>query len=97
MLVEHIVWSPPAPTVAAGYIVTTIASFTAGHGPAGSFVVRVRVTVPAVMSAALGVYVVFRFEALAKLPLPEVVHTDEAALPPLVPVRVTTGEDEQTS
>ena len=51
----HIDWSGPALTVAAGNIVTVIASLAAGQGPAGSLVVSVRVTAPAVISAALGV------------------------------------------
>ncbi len=48
-------------------------------------VVRVSVTVPAVISAALGVYVVERLVGLAKVPDPEVVHVTEVAEPPLVP------------
>jgi hypothetical protein len=36
-------------------MVIIIASLAAGQGPAGSFVVKVRVTVPAIISAALGV------------------------------------------
>jgi hypothetical protein len=52
------------------------------------FVVNVRVTVPAVISAALGVYTAFNVVALgAKVPLPP----DQVALvapPPLTPARV---------
>ena len=55
MLPEQIVASTPALTVAIGFMVKTIASLTDGHGPAGSLVVMVNVTVPAVMSAADGV------------------------------------------
>jgi hypothetical protein len=55
MLPEHIVASAPALTVAAGLIFNTIASETAGQGPAGLFVVMVSVTDPAVISAADGV------------------------------------------
>ena len=55
MLPEQIVASTPALTVAAGLIVSIIASFTAGQMPAGSFVVNVNVTAPKVMSAADGV------------------------------------------
>jgi hypothetical protein len=82
----------PAFTVGAALIVTVIASLTGVQGPAGLPVVRVRVLVPAVMSAALGVYVVFRDVALAKVPVPLLVQITEGALPPIVPVRVTTGE-----
>ena len=38
----------------------TIKSLAAGQGPAGSSVVKVRVTEPAVISAGVGVYVAFR-------------------------------------
>jgi hypothetical protein len=69
-------------------IVRTRKSDTAGQGPAGLFVVIVSVTVPAVMSAALGAYVVERLEALPKVPVPDVVHVVEIAEPPLVPVIV---------
>ena len=54
-LLAHTVWSAPAFTVATGLIVITIASFTAPHGPAGSSVVSVKVTLPAVISPAVGV------------------------------------------
>jgi hypothetical protein len=40
-------------------MVITITSDAAGHGPAGSFVVIVSVTVPALYSATLGVYTGF--------------------------------------
>ena len=45
----------PATTVGAGLMVNVIVAVTAGQGPAGSFVVIVRVTVPAAISAADGV------------------------------------------
>jgi hypothetical protein len=45
----------PAPTVAMALMVSTISSTAAGQGPAGSLVVMVSVTVPAVMSAGDGV------------------------------------------
>src|SRR5687767_3872091 len=51
-LPAHIVESGPAVTVAAGLIVITTSSVNVEHGP---LVVNVRVTVPAVTSAALGV------------------------------------------
>ena len=46
--------SAPANAVAAGLIVSTILSLTAGQGPTGSLVVNVIVTVPAAISAAEG-------------------------------------------
>jgi hypothetical protein len=76
-------------------MVTTIASLTARQGPAGSLVVNVSVTIPAVLSAALGVYVVFRAVALAKAPVPDVVQVDDVAPPPLVPVSETVAVFEQ--
>jgi len=48
------------------------------------------------MSAALGVYVVTGFDAFAKVPVPEVVQLAQLAPPPNVPVRLATGDDEQT-
>ena len=55
MLPEQIVASTLALAVAAALMVRIMASLTAGHGPAGSLVVMVRVTVVAAMSAAEGV------------------------------------------
>ena len=49
------VWFEPALTVAAGSMVITISSLTAGHGPVGSSVVSVRVTTPPEISPAVGV------------------------------------------
>ena len=56
----------------------------------------VRLTVPAVLSAALIVYVVVRLVGLAKVPEPEVVQVDEVAEPDRVPVTVITLVVEQT-
>ena len=67
----------------------TIRSETAGQGPVGSFVVKVKVTVPAVMSAADGVYTAFTKEALLKVPVPLVVQVLLVADPPRVPAKVT--------
>ena len=75
----------PALTVATGLMVNSIASLTAVQVPAGSSVVIVNVTNPAVISAAEGVYVAATKIALSNVPVPEVVHVDEVALPPLVP------------
>ena len=80
--------STPALTVAAGFMVSTIASFTAGQGPAGSLVVSVKVTVPAVISAAEGVYTAFTKVALLNVPVPEVVQVEDVAPPPRTPDKV---------
>jgi hypothetical protein len=45
----------PALTVETGLMVSNIASLTAGQVPGGSLVVSVKVTLPAVISAADGV------------------------------------------
>ena len=47
--------SGPAVVTAAGLMVITIVSEVASQGPAGLALVKVRVTDPAVISAALGV------------------------------------------
>jgi hypothetical protein len=52
---EQMVAAAPAEAVAAGSIVSSIASDTEPQGPAGSSVVMVNVTDPAVISAADGV------------------------------------------
>ena len=61
-------------------------SDTAGQGPPGLFVVTIRLTVPAVISAALGVYVVERLVVLPKVPVPVEVHVTDEADPPMVAV-----------
>ena len=67
-------------------------SVTVPQGPAGSFVVRVSVTVPAVISAAFGVYTAFSAAALGlKVPVPPLQVPEEAA-PPTEPASVTFGE-----
>ena len=77
--------------VAAGLIVIVTWSLTGPHGPAGSFVVSVRVTVPAVISAALGVYTALRVVMPgANVPLPPL-HVPEVAAPPTTPANVTFG------
>jgi hypothetical protein len=80
--------SAPALAVAAGLIVSNIASVTAGHGPAGSFVFIVSVTEPAVISAADGVYVAVADVELLNVPDPELVHVSDVAPPPIDPPNV---------
>jgi hypothetical protein len=72
-------------------IVITTVETAAEHGPApsASFDVNVRVTVPAVLSAALGVYTALRvFLFGLKLPVPPV-HDPVVAAPPTEPLRCT--------
>ena len=54
-LLAQTVWLGPALTVAAGLMVMVMEELTAGHGPAGSSVVKVTVAVPAEISPAVGV------------------------------------------
>src|SRR5436190_2451604 len=61
-------------------------SFTAPHGPAGSFVVSVSVTLPAAMSAPEGVYVALSAETLGlNTPPAPPLHVAPVALPPRPP------------
>ena len=80
--------SAEADVLYVGLMVNTIKSETAVHGPTGSSVVMVRVTEPAVISVAEGVYVADSSVVSLKVPVPEVVHAEEVALPPLVPASV---------
>jgi hypothetical protein len=88
VLFEQITASAPALAVAGGDIVRTIWSVTEGQGPAGSFVVNVIVTDPAVISAADGVYTAVSDVALLNVPVPEVVHVELVAPPPIEPAIV---------
>jgi hypothetical protein len=85
-VIAQILWSAPAFAVAAGLMVRIKASETHPHGPAGSSVAAEIVTVPAAMSAALGVYVVVGAQTSANVPEPEVIHVCEVADPPRVAV-----------
>src|ERR1043166_2967559 len=70
----------PASATGAGLIVRIMMSDAAGQAPAGSSLVMVSVTVPAVMSAAEGVYVV-----PPNVPLPLVLQLKVLAVPPTDP------------
>ena len=60
-----------------------------GPAPSGSLVLRVSVTVPAVISAALGVYTAFNvFRFGVKVPFPPV-QFPKVAAPPMVPFNAT--------
>jgi hypothetical protein len=68
----------------------------ASQGPAGSFVLNVRVTEPAAISAAVGVYVAVSELLLGlKVPAPPL-HVPEDAEPLTEPARVTPALDAQT-
>ena len=55
----------------------------------GASVVKVKVTVPAVLSAVLGLYTAVRLAALSKVPDPLVVQVELFAPPPIDPAKVT--------
>lgn len=84
----QIVCEPPAVAEGNGVIVNTIESVAEVHVPAGSSVVNVSVTEPAVISAAEGVYIAVAEFALLNEPDPEVVQVKLVALPPIEPARV---------
>jgi hypothetical protein len=85
---EQMVAFEPAFTCASEVIVNTTLSETAVHGPAGSLLVIVNVTVPAAISTALGMYIGVNDVLLLNVPVPLVVHVTELALPPMVPAKV---------
>ena len=84
----QMVSSTPALTTAIALIVKTNESTPAGQGPDGSSVVKVNTTEPAAISAAEGVYTAANKVASSKLPVPDVVQTEETAEPLRVPARV---------
>ena len=88
VLLEQITWSAPAFTVAAGLMVNIKLSLTIGQGPVGSLVVRVSVTLPEAISAALGVYTAVIEVIVEKLPDPEEDHVADVAPPPKFPDKV---------
>ena len=63
---SQITSGPPASTVGAGSMVITTSSVTGPHGPEGSAEVSVKVTEPAAISEALGVYSAFKSLALVE-------------------------------
>jgi hypothetical protein len=77
-------------------MVITIWSVAEPQGPVGSFVVSVRVTVPAAISADVGVYTALSAVAFGvKLPAPPL-QVPLVAAPPTEPERVTAGLEAQT-
>ena len=90
---EHIARSDEMVTVGAGFIVTAISLYTDVQTPAGSSVVYLIVTVPALMSAWLGVYMAVGL-LLLKEPVPELVHVAEVAPPPNDPFIVTVDPEQ---
>ena len=85
----HAMVFDPATTRGLSVILITIASDTGLHSPF-PVVVSVMVTLPAAVSAALGVYVGFMLVALEKMPVPE---DDQVAPVPIEnePLRETTA------
>ena len=84
VLVEQMVSSAPALTVAAGLIVKIIASESVPQD-SGSFVVKVKVTPRLVISNAEGVYTAFSAVALLNVPVPAVVQVPIVAPPEIEP------------
>src|SRR5262249_37127056 len=79
------VWPGPVGPPGVGSIVIFLGSLGAGRGPAGSLVVRVSVTLPAAISAAVGVYFAFIAVALGlNVPAPPL-HVPLEAPPPTAP------------
>ena len=76
-----------AATIGSGFTVITTCDVAAVQGPppSGSFVVKVRVTVPLVI---LGVYVEVSEPSFEKVPL-GAVHVEVVAPPPIFPFNVT--------
>ena len=70
-------------------MVRTIVAIAASQGPAGLFVVRVNVVVPARISAADGVYTAFNVELLGLNVPPLPVQDADVALPPITPAIAT--------
>ena len=85
---EQMVALLPAFTVAKAFIVSTIPSLAALQDPVGLSVVSVSVTDPEEISDAEGVYRGVSKVASVKVPVPELVHNDDEALPPNVPERM---------
>src|ERR1041385_7970055 len=92
----HAFRSWPASAVAAGRMLMVIASLTWPQGPLTAFVVSVSVTVPAAISAALGVYTAFKVEASGLNEPAPPLHVPAGAPPPTTPASVTCGLVEQT-
>jgi uncharacterized protein with FMN-binding domain len=88
VLPEQMMVSDPAATVAAGLIVNIIVSLTAEQGPEGSFDVMIKVTDPAEMSLAEGVYVEFSNEASSNVPLPLLVQLADTEPPAIDPDKI---------
>ena len=92
VLPAQMVRSTPALTVGVGNRLMVTASFREGQGPPGVPEVSVRVTAPEAISAAVGVYVVFRTFGLAKLPVPLLVHVPVVLPPVMLPASVMAEE-----
>ena len=92
------VTSEPALTMTAGLMVTVMSESFAGHGPIGSSVVNVNITLPEVISSIEGVYTAFRSDVLGlKVPVPDDDHCAELASPPKEPFKFTASPSQITS
>jgi hypothetical protein len=69
----HRIWSAPALELGARKMTSVMLLFAFRQG-AALYAVRVRLTLPAEISAALGVYTGLRAVALLKVPVPDVVQ-----------------------
>jgi hypothetical protein len=76
-LPAHVEYGPPALLVGPGWIVSVALDIAVPEHGAIAFAVHVNVTLPAVLSAPLGVYVVMSDDALPKDPLPLVDHVPD--------------------
>ena len=83
----HQVTGEVTANVAASFIVKIISSLSVEHMPAGSSVVKVRVTKPLAKSATDGVYVAVKELISSKAPVPLELQLAELAVPPNEPFR----------
>ena len=90
---EHVEIAVPAAAAGACFIVKVFVDVAFAHG-AFPVAVKVSVTLPAVMSAALGVYVAVVSEfGLPKVPVPLDVHVTPALLDALDPAVIFTAPE----
>jgi hypothetical protein len=83
----HTIASEPAYTVTCREILKTTDPTAAEH-PESPFAVSVRVTLPAAISAALGIYVGLRIVVLSKFPVPERVQSKDDSLAAVAAERI---------
>lgn len=91
---EHTACEGPALAVATSSMVITTLSLAGRHGPGGSLVVKVSVTVLAVISFGPGVYIAFASVLSLNVPSPEVDHVALVAALPKVPASVAVPSEQ---